>query len=112
MFSRQLALGWLEGTKRIREDTTLTMEERRHFISLRRKLIRSLHAGESASRWLRCAPVLERRASLPASSPVMWQQLTPYQALVTGTRNIARFIGNEAEAGTIVGKRRSHHAGC
>lgn len=107
--SRQLALGWLEGTKRIREDTTLTMEERRHFISLRRKLIRSLHAGgvgialgsDAPQFWNAPGFSLTRElASYVAAG------LTPYQALVTGTRNIARFIGNEAEAGTIaVGKR-------
>ena len=35
-----------------------------------------------------------------------WTGLTPYQALATGTRNIARFLGDESESGTVaVGKR-------
>jgi len=104
-----MALGWLEGTKRIREDTTLTPERRGAFIALRRKLIRSLHAGgvgialgsDSPQYWNAPGFSLTRELGTYVAAG-----LTPYQALVTGTRNIARFLGNEAEAGTIaVGKR-------
>ena len=106
---RQMALGWLEGTKRIREDTTLTRERRLAFIALRRKLIRSLHAGgvgivlgsDSPQYWNAPGFSLTRELGTYVAAG-----LTPYQALVTGTRNIARFLGNEAEVGTIaVGKR-------
>jgi imidazolonepropionase-like amidohydrolase len=32
--------------------------------------------------------------------------LTPYEALATGTRNVAAFLGNQSEAGTVeAGKR-------
>jgi len=106
---RQMVLGWLEGTKRIRDDTTLTREKRVAFIALRRKLIKALQAGgvgialgsDSPQYWNAPGFSLNRElASYVAAG------LTPYQALSTGTRNIARFLGNEAEAGTIaVGKR-------
>ncbi len=33
--------------------------------------------------------------------------LTPYQALATGTRNVARFWGIDAEAGTIESGKRA-----
>ena len=106
---RAMLLGWLEGTKRIREDTTLTRDKRQRFIALRRKLIRNLHDGgvgvvlgsDSPQYWNAPGFSLTRELSTYVAAG-----LTPYQALSTGTRNIARFLGNEAEAGTIaVGKR-------
>ncbi len=37
---------------------------------------------------------------------LVWAGLTPYQALVTGTRNVAAYFGTEDSTGTVaVGKR-------
>jgi imidazolonepropionase-like amidohydrolase len=33
--------------------------------------------------------------------------LTPWQALATGTVNVARFLGNESEAGTVAAGKRA-----
>ena len=78
--------------------------DRQRFIETRRKLIRALHAGG--------VPFL-----LGSDAPQMWNipgfsvhrelqalvasGLTPYQALQTGTLNVARFYRREKTAGTI-----------
>jgi imidazolonepropionase-like amidohydrolase len=83
-------------------------DERRHFLDLRRRIILALHKAG--------VPFL-----LGADAPQMWNVpgfsthrelqslvaagLTPFQALQTGTVNVARFLGREDRAGTIaVGK--------
>jgi imidazolonepropionase-like amidohydrolase len=106
---RNMANGWVRSTRDFRADTTLTPELRKRFIALRRRIIKALQAGGAG-------------IVLGSDSPQLWNApgfslnrelqsyvaagLTPWQALATGTRNVARFLGNEAEAGTIaVGKR-------
>ncbi|HXH06978.1 MAG TPA: amidohydrolase family protein [Vicinamibacterales bacterium] len=85
------------------------VEDRRRFIALRRRLIKALHDGG--------VPIL-----LGSDAPQTWNVpgfslhrelqtyvaagLTPYEALATGTRNVAAFFRREREAGTIeIGKR-------
>jgi imidazolonepropionase-like amidohydrolase len=106
---RALKLTWIKGTNDLRADTSFTPELRKRFVALRRQIIKALQAGgvgivlgsDSPQFWNAPGFSLNRElASYVAAG------LTPYQALLTGTRNIARFLGNEAEAGTIaVGKR-------
>ena len=106
---RALALGWVKGTNDLRNDSSFTPELRKNFIALRRRIIKALQAGgagivlgsDSPQYWNAPGFSLSRElASYVAAG------LTPAQALATGTRNVARFLGNEAEAGTIaVGKR-------
>ena len=106
---RNMANAWVRSTNDLRNDTTFTPELRKQFIVLRRRIIKALQAGGAG-------------IVLGSDSPQLWNApgfslnrelqsyvaagLTPWQALATGTRNIARFLGNETEAGTIaVGKR-------
>ncbi|MEX2270430.1 MAG: amidohydrolase family protein, partial [Vicinamibacterales bacterium] len=79
-------------------------EERRHFLNLRRRIILALHKAG--------VPFL-----LGVDAPQMWNVpgfsthrelqslvaagLTPFQALQTGTVNVAKFFGREDTAGTI-----------
>ena len=107
--SRQMANGWVNQTNQIRGDTSLTMADRERFLALRRKILKALHAGGvpivlgSDSPQLFNAPGFSLTRELAA---YVKAGLTPYQALATGTVNVARFLGNQAEAGTIaVGKR-------
>ncbi len=82
---------------------------RRRFIEVRRRIIKALHDGGVG-------------IVLGSDSPQLWNApgfslvrelgsyvaagLTPYEALETGTRNVADLLGNAEEAGTIaVGKR-------
>lgn len=84
--------------------------ERLRVYETRRRLIRELHAGG--------VPFL-----LGSDAPQMWNipgysthrelqdivsaGLTPFQALQTGTVNVARFFGTEATTGTIAAKKRA-----
>jgi imidazolonepropionase-like amidohydrolase len=83
--------------------------ERARFIALRRKLIKALHDGgvplllgsDAPQQWNVPGFSIHRELQLLVASG-----LTPYQALVTGTRNVAAFFGLQDEAGTIArGKR-------
>lgn len=98
---------WSTTTTQIRNDTP--REKRQAFIALRRRILKALHDGGVG-------------IVLGSDSPQFWNApgfsvvtelevyvaagLTPWQALATGTRNVAAFLGNTAEAGTIeTGKR-------
>jgi len=99
--------GWSNGTNQLR--TGASREARQRFIALRRKILKALHDGGvgivlgSDSPQLWNAPGFSLSRELAA---YVAAGLTPYQALATGTRNIARFLGDESESGTVaVGKR-------
>ncbi len=106
---RSMANGWVSQARQIRGDTTLSMASRQRFLVLRRKIIKAMQTAGvpivlgSDSPQLFNAPGFSLSRELAA---YVTAGLTPYQALATGTINVARFLGNEAEAGTIaVGKR-------
>ena len=85
-------------------------DQRRRFIALRRRLIKALHDGGAG-------------LLLGSDAPQVWNVpgfsihrelatyvaagLTPYQALRTGTRNVAVHMGTLAQAGTIEAGRRA-----
>jgi dihydroorotase/N-acyl-D-amino-acid deacylase len=107
--SAQMVTGWTNATNNLRNAPGMTPEKRQKFIALRRRILKGLHdAG---------VPIL-----LGSDAPQLWNApgfsatrelgtyvaagLTPWQALATGTRNVAAHLGNSAEAGTIAtGKR-------
>ena len=78
-------------------------------MTVRRKLIKALHAGKAGlAAWVRCAADLQCARILDHREleSLVAAGLTPYQALETGTRNVAVFFGTSATTGTIaVGKR-------
>ena len=100
--------GWTTATNQIRTDTP--REARQKFIAVRRRILKALHDGG--------VPIL-----LGSDSPQLWNApgfslagelasyvsagLTPYQALATGTRNVALFLGTLDDAGTIQTGRRA-----
>jgi imidazolonepropionase-like amidohydrolase len=98
---------WVENKKKM--IAGVPAPDRARFLELRRGLIKALHAGG--------VPFL-----LGSDAPQVWNVpgfsvhrelrvlvesgLTPYQALETGTRHVARFFGADAQRGTIeAGKR-------
>ena len=108
--ARSLRNSWVKSTNDFRADTVNnTAARRQRFIALRKRLIKAFYNGgvgvvlgsDSPQLWNAPGFSLTRElASYVAAG------LTPYQALTTGTRNVARFLGNESEAGSIaVGKR-------
>jgi imidazolonepropionase-like amidohydrolase len=97
---------WIEGKKKFDE---IPLAERKRFVEIRRRVIKALHDGG--------VPFL-----LGSDAPQIWNVpgfsihrelealvasgLSPFQALATGTVNVARFYGAEKERGTIEqGKR-------
>ena len=98
---------WVANKRKLAD--AATPQNRRRFLEIRRHLLKALHDGRV-------------RLLLGSDAPQVWNVpgfslhreleylvaagLTPYQALETGTRQIAEFYGTQAERGTIeVGKR-------
>jgi len=80
------------------------LEQRTQFIALRRKLIKALHDGgvgfllgsDAPQVWNLPGFSMHRELQVLVASG-----LTPYQALATGTRNIAVYFGTLDRSGTI-----------
>lgn len=90
-------------------ETGSTPESARRTIEMRRRLIKALHAAGAGLLLGSDAPQIY---NVPGFSThrelesLVAAGLTPYQALETGTRNIARYFGTERETGTVErGKR-------
>jgi imidazolonepropionase-like amidohydrolase len=103
------AAEWAAEKSSILEETGSTQESARRTIATRRKLIKALHAGGAGLLLGSDAPQIY---NVPGFSIHRELQLlvaaglTPYQALETGTRNIATFFGTSDSTGTIApGKR-------
>lgn len=84
--------------------------QRRRFIELRHRLLKALHEGgvpfvlgsDAPQRWNVPGFSIHRElAALVAAG------LTPYEALETGTVNVARFLGRLDTAGTVAEGRRA-----
>jgi hypothetical protein len=107
---RQLVQSWITATNQLRNDPANTREVRQRFIAVRRKILKALSDGGvgillgSDSPQLWNAPGFSLTRELQS---YVAAGLTPYQALATGTRNIAEFLGNQEEAGTIATGRRA-----
>jgi imidazolonepropionase-like amidohydrolase len=89
--------------------TAYSADHRQRYIALRRKLIKSLHDGgvglllgsDAPQTWNVPGFSIHRELATYVAAG-----LTPYQALATGTRNVAVHLGSADRAGTIeVGKR-------
>jgi imidazolonepropionase-like amidohydrolase len=90
-------------------ETGSTPESARRTIEVRRRLIKALHAAGaglllgSDSPQIYNVPGFSTHRELES---LVAAGLTPYQALETGTRNVARYLGTERETGTVEqGKR-------
>jgi imidazolonepropionase-like amidohydrolase len=100
---------WAEVKDGMLAETGSTPESARRTIEMRRRLIKALHAAGAGLLLGSDAPQIynvpgfsthRELESLVASG------LTPFQALETGTRNVATYFGTERETGTIEkGKR-------
>jgi imidazolonepropionase-like amidohydrolase len=107
--SPQTRAQWAGVKDGILAETGSTPESARRMIEMRRRLIKALHAAGAGLLLGSDAPQIynvpgfsihRELESLVASG------LTPYQALETGTRNVASFLGTQRQTGTIEkGKR-------
>jgi imidazolonepropionase-like amidohydrolase len=100
---------WAEVKDGMLAETGSTEASARRTIETRRRLIKALHAAGAGLLLGSDAPQIY---NVPGFSThrelesLVAAGLTPYQALETGTRNIARYFGTERETGTIEkGKR-------
>jgi len=100
--------GSIRQKRRLWEDHP-SAEDWRRFVETRRQLVKALHdagagllLGSDAPQWWNVPgfSALRELGALVAAG------LTPYEALETGTRNVATFFGTQDRAGTIeVGKQ-------
>jgi len=100
---------WAGEKSSLLRDAGASAESARRTMSMRRKLIKALHAGKAGLLLGSDAPQIY---NVPGFSvhrelqSLVAAGLTPYQALETGTRNVAVFFGTAATTGTVgVGKR-------
>jgi hypothetical protein len=100
----QQVTGWRNQKDAILANSPLTPAQRAGYVALRRRILKALHDGG--------VPIL-----LGADAPQLWNVpgfsthremhayvragLTPFQALQTGTVNIARAMGEEGRAGVV-----------
>ncbi len=100
---------WTETKRSVLEETGSTAESARRMIAVRRRLIKALHAAGAGLLLGSDAPQVY---NVPGFSThreletLVAAGLTPWQALETGTRNVAEYFGTLRATGTIeAGKR-------
>ena len=107
--SRETASKWAEEKKSLLPETGATPESAAKVIDVRRRLIKALYDAGAGLLLGSDAPQIY---NVPGFSThreletLVAAGLRPYQAIETGTRNVAVFFGTSQETGTIeVGKR-------
>ena len=100
---------WTEAKHTMLQETGATEASARRMLEVRRKLIKALHAAGAGLLLGSDAPQVW---NVPGFSThrelesLVAAGLTPWQALETGTRNVAVYFGTEQETGTVeAGKR-------
>jgi imidazolonepropionase-like amidohydrolase len=100
---------WAETKNSILQETGSSVESARRLMQMRRKLIKALQANRTGLLLGSDAPQIYNVPGFSTHrelAALVAAGLTPYQALETGTRNVAAFFGTLATSGTIgVGKR-------
>jgi imidazolonepropionase-like amidohydrolase len=107
--SAQTLSEWAEAKRSLPQETGASPESARRTLEMRRRLIKALHSAGAGLLLGSDAPQIY---NVPGFSvhreleSIVVAGLTPYQALETGTRNVAVFFGTAAETGTVEpGKR-------
>jgi imidazolonepropionase-like amidohydrolase len=105
----QMVQGWITAKRNLQADAGFDPARAQRFIEVRRQLIRALH-DEGAGLLLGSdAPQIFNVPGFaihPELRMLVASGLTPYEALVTGTRNPAAFFGTPEDFGTVqVGRR-------
>jgi len=101
---------WTTATGSMRNAAGMTPEMRRQFIALRRRILKGLHDAGVGIVLGSDAPQLWNAPGFSATRELgtyVAAGLTPWQALATGTRNVAAFLGNSDVAGTIGNGKRA-----
>jgi imidazolonepropionase-like amidohydrolase len=101
---------WVKAKGDLQGQPGYTPERARRYVDFRRKLIKALHQGgaglllgSDAPQWFNVPGFAlhhELRMLVTAG-------LTPFDALSTGTRNVAKFLGEEGAFGTVAAGKRA-----
>ena len=107
--SRETQSKWAEVKRSMLEETGSTPKSMARTMDVRRKLIKALHQAGAGILLGSDAPQIYNVPGFATHrelESLVGAGLTPYEALETGTRNVAAFFGTLATTGTIeVGKR-------
>jgi hypothetical protein len=108
--SAAMIQGWTNATNNFRNAPGMTPEMRREFIALRRRILKGLHDAGVGIVLGSDAPQLWNAPGFSTTRELgtyVAAGLTPWQALATGTRNVAEMLGTAGEAGTIGNGKRA-----
>ncbi len=101
---RQMVEGWKQGTRNFHNSPNYSSERAERFINIRRQLIKALHdegagiiLGADAPQWWNVPGYAVYREL----NTYVKSDLAPFEALQTGTINVARFFEITDKAGTI-----------
>jgi imidazolonepropionase-like amidohydrolase len=105
----QQVAAWRTSKNNYLTEPPVSREQRQEFIALRRRLIKALHDGGVPFLLGSDAPQLWNVPGFSAHrelGALVAAGLTPYQALRTGTVDVAKFLGEEGRSGVVrVGAR-------
>jgi imidazolonepropionase-like amidohydrolase len=100
----QQVAAWRTAKNTLLAQAPATREQRQEFTALRRRYIKALHDGGVPFLLGSDAPQLWNVPGFSAHrelGALVAAGLTPYQALRTGTVNVARFMGEEGRSGVV-----------
>ncbi len=102
--------GWVRTTAAMRGDTTVSAAAKARYLEFRRKLIKQFHQAGVGFLLGSDAPQVWNVPGFSLRRELRYlvdAGLTPFQALESGTRNVAVYFGTEAATGTIAAGKRA-----
>ncbi|HYG47856.1 MAG TPA: amidohydrolase family protein [Allosphingosinicella sp.] len=107
---RQMLAGWKQARAGLRSQPDYDPARAARFIAVRARLIRALHDSGAGLLLGSDAPQVFNVPGFSLHRELAYlvqAGLTPYQALATGTREVARFLGTPDDFGTVQPGRRA-----
>jgi imidazolonepropionase-like amidohydrolase len=101
---------WMSTLNGWRSGTPAAPESRHRYLAARRRLLRELHAAGAGILLGSDAPQVGNVPGFSVHAELasyVAAGLTPFEALRTGTVNVARFLGRDRESGTVAVGRRA-----
>jgi imidazolonepropionase-like amidohydrolase len=108
--SAATAQDWAHAKDRVLENPAYSPELARQFVEVRRRLIKALHDADAGLLLGSDAPQIFNVPGFSIHEELrllVESGLTPYEALATGTVNVARFLGEEREFGRVAEGHRA-----
>lgn len=106
----QMRAQWAQARNGLQAHPTYNAATAQHFVEMRGRLIKALHDAGAGLLLGSDAPQIFQVPGFSIHHELRFlvaAGLTPYQALATGTRNVARFLGEEEQFGTVATGRRA-----